>query len=80
MSTSTVTYRHENSFSYKLKGVKHVIKEKIIDGKKGLSFHFLKKVGDKDFMSISVKETEENKFSVREKKGDKVDTSEVNLP
>ena len=36
---STVTYRHENSYSYKKGGVKHVIKESIVDGEKGLSFN-----------------------------------------
>ena len=67
---STVTYRHDNNYSFKKGGVKHVIKENIIDGEKGLSFHFLKKVGDKDFQSISVREVENDKFSVRVKKGE----------
>ena len=31
MSTSTVTYRHENNFSFKKNGVKHVIKENVTD-------------------------------------------------
>ena len=31
---STVTYRHENNYSYKKKGVKHVVKEDLIDGEK----------------------------------------------
>ena len=42
----TVTYRHENSYSYKKKGVKHTLKESITDGDLGMSFYFLKKVGD----------------------------------
>ena len=78
---STVTYRHENSFSFKKGGVKHRVKESIIDGEKGLSFHYLNKAGenDKNFISITVRETEKNKFSVRVKRGDKTDDSEVDL-
>ena len=76
---STVTYRHDNAFSFKRNGVKHVIKENIIDGEKGLSFHFLKKVGDKEFFSITVRQTEEDKFSVRTKKGEKQEDSDVNM-
>ena len=40
---STVTYRYEKTHSYKKKGVKYVVKESVIDGEKGLSFHFLTK-------------------------------------
>ena len=56
---STVTYRHENSYSFKKGGVKHRVKESIIDGEKGLSFHYLNKAGedDKKFVSITVRET-----------------------
>ena len=78
---STVTYRHENSFSYTKGGVKHRVKESIIDGQKGLSFHYLNKAGEdnKNFISITVRETEKDKFSIRVKKGDKTDDSEVNM-
>ena len=71
---STVTYRHENSFSFKKGGVKHRVKESIIDGEKGLSFHYLTKAGDDDkkFVSITVRETEKNKFSIKVKKGRKI--------
>ena len=40
---STVTYRHENNHSYKKGGVKHTIKEKLVDGEKGVTIMFLKK-------------------------------------
>ena len=76
---STVTYRHEHNFSYKKNGVKHVVKEDIIDGGKGLSFHYLNKVGDDKFHSITVRQVEDDKFSVRQKDGDKVDDSEMNM-
>ena len=42
---STVTYRHEQSHSYKKKGIKHTIKEKLTDGE-FLTLSFLKKVGE----------------------------------
>ena len=67
----TVTYRHENSYSYKKKGVKHTIKESITDGDLGMSFYFLKKVGDDDFYRVSARETEKGKYEVKEKKGEK---------
>ena len=76
---STVTYRHNNDYSYKKDGVKHVCKYDIIDGEKGLSFHFLKKVGDEDFQSINVRETDKDSFSVRIKKGETSEESEVNM-
>ncbi len=44
--SNTVTFRHENKKSFKLKGVKHLVKESLIDGEKGLSFVFTKKEGD----------------------------------
>merc|ERR1711968_358413 len=78
---STVTYRHENNHSYKKGGVKHTIKEKSVDGEKGVSFVFLKKVGEDDakFYRLSVQETEKDSFQVREKKGDKESESQMNL-
>jgi hypothetical protein len=77
---STVTFRHENNYSYKKGGVKHVIKEEIIDGEKGLSFHYLKKSGEDKFHSITVRQsgTEDN-YSVRQKVGDKSSDSNMTL-
>lgn len=76
MSESTVTFRHEMNHSYKLNGVKHTIKESLIDGAKGLSFMFLKKVGDSDFYKVYAKE-ENGKYKVQEVKGDKTTDSEL---
>ena len=39
--SSTVTYRHELNHSFKKKGIKHTMKEMIIDGAKGLTFIWL---------------------------------------
>ena len=76
---STVTFRHERNESYKLKGVKHTVKESIIDGEKGLSFMFLKKVGEdeKDFYKLYAQEKEGGKFMVQEKKDGKESESEM---
>jgi hypothetical protein len=75
---STVTFRHENQKSFKQKGVKHLIKESIIDGEKGLSFVLTKKSGDK-FHRIYVKELSKDKFEVKEKIDDKESTKEVEI-
>ena len=64
---SGVTYRYEQSYSFMKKGVKHIVKENVIDGIKGLSIMFLEKKGD-NFYKIYVKEVEKNKFEVAEKK------------
>ena len=79
MSKSTVTYRHDNSMSYKKNGEKHALKENLIDGEKGLSFHYLKKEGEKKFFSISVKELSKDRYSVKIKDGDKSDDKEMNM-
>lgn len=76
MSESTVTFRHEYSESFKLKGVKHLIKQNIIDGSKGLSFMFLKKVGDNDFYKVYAME-HDGKYKVEETKGEKKTESEL---
>jgi len=78
MAESTVTFRHEYNESFKLKGVKHTVKHNIIDGSKGLSFMFLKKVGDdvNDFYKVYAKE-ENGKYKVEEIKGDKKSESEL---
>lgn len=67
---SSVTYRYEQSYSFLKKGVKHTIRESVIDGGKGLSVMFLEKKGD-DFYKIFVKEVEKDKFELTEKKGEK---------
>merc|ERR1711871_696816 len=72
-----VTYRYENNLTHFVKDVKHTIKENILDGKeKGLSFFFLKKIGD-DFYKVDVKEMENKKFKVEEKINDQVKNSEM---
>ena len=85
---SNVTYRHDNSYCFKKKGVKHVMKESIIDGEKGLSFHFLKKIGEEYFFSITVRQTGDDVFSVltktfirqyQETLYDKQEESDVNI-
>jgi hypothetical protein len=76
MSESTVTFRHEYSESFKLKGVKHLIKQNIIDGSKGLSFMFLKKVGDDEFYKVYAMEND-GKYKVEETKGEKKTESEL---
>jgi hypothetical protein len=77
---STIVFRRERNDTYKLNGVKHVIKEDIIDGEKGLSFHYLSKVGEDKFHSITVRQISgEDKFSVRQKINDKQEDSELSL-
>uniref|UniRef100_A0A6C0J693 Uncharacterized protein n=1 Tax=viral metagenome TaxID=1070528 RepID=A0A6C0J693_9ZZZZ len=76
---STLVYRHSQSFSKLIKGVKHSIKEDLMDGKKGLSFHYLNKVGDSKFFSITVKQTAEDNFSVRSKTDDNQTDTDVNM-
>ncbi len=77
---STIVFRRERNDSYKINGVKHVTKEDIIDGEKGLSFHYLSKVGEDKFHSITVRQVPgEDKFSVRQKINDKTEDSEMSL-
>ena len=80
-SKSTVTYRHNQSYNFKKSGVKHVIKEDLIDGEKGISFHYLRKEGedDKKFYMITVKQTGKEYFFVNMKEGEKSDVSTVNM-
>merc|ERR1711871_1882532 len=73
---STLVFSHENRFSYQKKGVKTKIVEDIKDGDKGLSFYFMKKVGE-TFFSLSVRQHEKGAFKVIEKNGDKVDEKEA---
>jgi len=67
---SSITYRYEQNYSFVKKGIKHTIKESVIDGSKGLSLVFLEKKGE-DFYKMYAKETEKDKFEVSEKKGEK---------
>jgi hypothetical protein len=69
-STSTVTYRYENNKSFKKDGIKHLYKELIIDGPKGLTVEYLKKEGDNEFhrLTIREKQNEPDKFIITEKK------------
>jgi hypothetical protein len=77
---STIVFRREKNEVYKINGVKHVLKEDIIDGEKGLSFHVLSKVGEDKFHSITVRQIAgEDKFSVRQKINDKTEDSEMSL-
>jgi len=71
-------FRFENSKSFRLKGVKHLVKESIIDGEKGLSFVLTKKEGDK-FHRLFVKEISKDKFELKEKVDEKETTKEVDM-
>jgi hypothetical protein len=73
---SEVTYRYEQSYGFKKKGVKHTIKEQVIDGPRGLTVKYLKLV-DKEFYSMFAKEIEKNKFEFTEKKGDTETKEEI---
>jgi hypothetical protein len=66
---TTLVYSHENNYAFKKKGVRHVHKEKILDGAKGLSFKFVMKVGDddNDFYKVHARQEENGKFTVEEK-------------
>ena len=75
---NTVTFRHENTKSFKQKGVKHLVKESIIDGELGLSFILTKKAGEK-FHRVSVKETSKDKFELKEKVDEKESTKEIDM-
>ena len=73
---SGVTYRYEQNYSFTKKGVKHTIKETVIDGDKGVSVMFLEKKGD-EFYKLYVKEVEKDKYEVTEKKGEVEQPMEV---
>ena len=67
---SKPTYRYEQSYQFLKKGVKHTVREQVVDGEKGLSIMFLKKVGE-EFYKFYAKETGKDTFSIKEKVGDK---------
>jgi hypothetical protein len=75
---SLVVYRHENNKQFKKNGVGHTIKEKIIEGDRGLTFEFVKKEGN-DFYRISAREVSKDMFNIIEKKGEKESTSDKGL-
>ena len=66
---SKPTYRYEQSYQYMKKGIKHTIRQQVVDGEKGLSIMFLKKKGD-EFYKLYAKEIDKNKFLLKEKIGD----------
>lgn len=68
---SSIKYSYKQNFSFRKNGVKNTIKEQVIDGDKGLSLMFLKKEGDDKFYKVYVKESDKDKFIVKEKKDDK---------
>jgi hypothetical protein len=74
---STITFRHDKNINYKLKGVKHLLKENLIDGAKGLSFMLTMKEGD-TFYKIQLKETSSDNYNIKEKKNDDETTKDIN--
>jgi hypothetical protein len=74
---STVTYRYEQNNTFVKKGIKHTIKESVIDGEY-MTVFFLQKIGE-DFYQMNAKEVNKDKFEVKEKKGDKETTSEIDI-
>lgn len=73
---SKPTYRYEQSYQFLKKGVKHTVREQVVDGEKGLSIMFLKKVGD-EFYKLYAKETQKDKFLIKEKVGEKETEKEI---
>lgn len=67
---SSVTYRYEQNYTFLKKGVKNTIKESVIDGQKGLSILYLKKVGEDSFYRFNAVEIEKGKFTIKEKEND----------
>jgi hypothetical protein len=64
---SSVTYRYNQGYSFLKKGIKHTIKETLIDGTSGLTISFLEKSGDK-FYKFYIKELKKDEYEVKEKK------------
>jgi hypothetical protein len=73
---SKPTYRYENSFKFLKKGVMHTVKEQVIDGPKGLTIMFLKKIGD-EFYKLYAVEKEKGSYEIKEKINDKESTNQV---
>ena len=67
---STVFFRHSNDKTVVKAGKKHVVKESIIDGAKGISFSFLEKTeSDDKIYKVHVKQLESGDYEVSEVKG-----------
>ena len=67
---STVFFRHSNDKTVVKAGQKHVVKESIIDGAKGVSFSFLEKTeSDDKIYKVHVKQLESGDYEVSEVKG-----------
>lgn len=75
---SGITYRYTNEIVKMIKGVKHLIKQSIIDGDKGMSFMLTTKAGDK-FHRIYVKKVGDDSYSLTEKKDEKETEKTVSL-
>lgn len=73
---SKPTYRYEHSFKFIKKGITHTVKEQVIDGPKGLTIMFLKKIGD-DFYKLYAVEKEKGSYEIKEKINDKESTTQV---
>ena len=74
---SSVTYRYEQSYGFKKKGVKHSIKEQVIDGPEGVSVMYLKKEGEEDFYKLYAKESGKDKYHIKEQKGKEEEERDV---
>lgn len=64
---SAVKFRYDQNYSFIKKGIKHTIKENVIDGDKGLSVMFLHKQGEDSFYKLYAKEVEKDKYEIIEK-------------
>lgn len=73
---SKPTYRYENSFKFVKKGISHTVKEQVIDGPKGLTIMFLKKIGE-DFYKLYAVEKEKGSYEIKEKIGEKESTTQI---
>ena len=77
INMSTITFRHESSRMEEDSKGKHLVKENITDGEKGLSIMFLKKEAG-DFYKFYIKENKETgKYEGTEKKGE--DEKEITM-
>ena len=79
MSKSTVFYRHNKEETKKdNNNNKILLKEKIIDGEKGITFDLLYK-NFNDFLRIKGKQINDKTFELYMKKKDKEKTSEISI-
>jgi len=68
---STLKYLHKNEVIKVVKGVKNIMKQHVTDGTKGLSLHYLYKKGEDDFKSVTVRQGDNEQFSIVVKVEDK---------